>query len=81
MSLGNTSSALPIYEVKDTPKSLQSVAEVAEAPVETAQFSEESRLKYAQILKAEGHSKTKIIKLLWGVEGGAKFTELSKLIS
>jgi len=80
MSLINPSSSLPIGEIKDSTKSPQSIAEVAEVPLEIAQISEESRLKYAQILKAEGHSKTKIIKLLWGVEGGAKFTELSKLI-
>lgn len=77
MNLVNPFLALPIDQIKDTTKSPQSVAEVA---IETSQISEESKLKYAQILKAEGHSKTKIIKLLWGVEGGGRFTELSKLI-
>jgi hypothetical protein len=76
----NTSLELLNQEVKDTPKSPGSVEEVAKVPLEMANFSEESKLKYAQILKAEGHSKTKIIKLLWGVEGGARFTEISRLL-
>lgn len=76
----NTSSELPNQEIQDTIKSPGSVEEVAEVALEMPQLSEESKLKYAKILKVEGHSKTKIIKLLWGVEGGGKFTELSKLI-
>lgn len=53
---------------------------MGEVYLEMPQLSEKSKLKYAQFLKAEGHSKTKSIKLLWNVEGGGKFTELSKLI-
>ena len=76
----NASSLLPNEEVQDTTKPPESVEEVGEVDFQTPEFSEENKLKYAKILKAEGRSKTKIIKLLWGVEGGGKFTELSKLI-
>lgn len=76
----NPSSALPNEEIKDTKKPPGSIEEVAEVGLEAAQLSEENKLKYAKILRAEGHSKTKIIKLMWGVEGGGKFTELSKLL-
>ncbi|MBW4451070.1 MAG: type IV secretory system conjugative DNA transfer family protein [Spirirestis rafaelensis WJT71-NPBG6] len=83
----NPSSALPIEEIKDsaeTPGSAtKSGVEAPEGGNFTPQFSdysEEEKLVRARKLRAEGYSKTKIIKLLWEVEGGAKFTELSKLI-
>ncbi|HYX18377.1 MAG TPA: DUF87 domain-containing protein [Nostoc sp.] len=76
----STSLPLPNEEVNDTIKSPGSIEEVVEVALETPQFSEENALKYARILKDEGYSKTKIIKQIWGVGGGARFIELSKLI-
>ena len=40
--------------------------------------SEDELIGIGRILKTDGYSKTKIIKLLFNVEGGSKFTELSK---
>lgn len=42
--------------------------------------SDEEKIAIALKLKSEGYSKTKIIKLLWGIDGGVRFTELSKMI-
>lgn len=40
--------------------------------------SEDELIAIGKILKTDGYSKTKIIKLLFGIDGGSKFTELSK---
>ena len=40
--------------------------------------SEDELITMGKILKNEGYSKTKIIKLLFSVEGGNRFTDLSK---
>jgi len=40
--------------------------------------SEEELIEIGKILRSEGYSKTKIIKLLFKVDGGSKFTELSR---
>jgi energy-coupling factor transporter ATP-binding protein EcfA2 len=83
----NPSSPLFIEEIKDSAETLGSAArsEVSapERDIFTPQisdYSEEEKLVRARKLRAEGYSKTKIIKLLWEVEGGGRFTELSKLI-
>lgn len=70
-------------ELIDSTKSSESVAvassEVPEVDFETDNFDQKT-LEIARKLKADGYSKTKIIKLLWQVEGGSKFTQLSRLI-
>ena len=40
--------------------------------------SEDELIDIGKILKTDGYSKTKIIKLLFGIDGGSRFTELSK---
>lgn len=40
--------------------------------------SEQELIDIGKILKSDGYSKTKIIKLLFGIDGGVRFTELSK---
>ena len=40
--------------------------------------SEDELIDIGKILKSDGYSKTKIIKLLFNIDGGARFTELSK---
>ena len=40
--------------------------------------SENELIEIGKIFKSEGYSKTKIIKLLFNVEGGKRFTELSR---
>jgi hypothetical protein len=83
----NPSLPLPIVEVTDTTKSPESAArsgvsapEVDSSTPQIGDFSEEKKIAIARKLKADGYSKTNIIKLLWEVEGGKKFTELSKLL-
>ena len=83
----NPSLALPTQEIKDTAKTPESAAgsgvlapEVEIFTPKISDYSEEKKIAIARKLKADGESKTKIIKLLWGVEGGTKFTELSKLL-
>lgn len=83
----NPSSALSIEEVKDTAKMPESAAlvglsaaEVDSSTPQIGDFSEEKKIAIARKLKEDGYTKTKIIKLLWEVEGGTKFTELSKLL-
>jgi energy-coupling factor transporter ATP-binding protein EcfA2 len=83
----NTSSPLPIQEIKDSTETPGSAALVGLPGVEgdlstplIGDFSEEKKIAIARKLKVDGYSKTKIIKLLWEVEGGSKFTELSKLL-
>lgn len=42
--------------------------------------SEQELIDIGKILRTDGYSKTKIIKLLFGIEGGNKFTELSRML-
>ena len=65
-------SSNPASEVP--PKKPQNAGEIAHYGGK----SEDELLAMGKILKNEGYSKTKIIKLLFSVEGGSKFTELSK---
>ncbi|MBW4600996.1 MAG: type IV secretory system conjugative DNA transfer family protein [Calothrix sp. FI2-JRJ7] len=81
------SNALPIADIKDstlepgsTARSGVEAPEVGFYPPPNADDNDENKLAKARILKQEGYSKTSIIKLLWQVEGGAKFTEISKLL-
>ncbi len=86
-SLLNTFSSLPTVEVLDTAKTPESTVtsspkavEVDENTPQNGSYSEDKKLTIARQLKEDGYSKTKIIKLLWEVEGGTKFTEISKLL-
>ncbi|GAX46261.1 hypothetical protein NIES4075_72820 [Tolypothrix sp. NIES-4075] len=81
------STSLVNAELIDTSKTAESAAisgiSAVEVPIFDAQisdFSEEKRIAIARKLKDDGYSKTKIIKLLWDIEGGTRFTELSRLI-
>ncbi|BAZ19095.1 hypothetical protein NIES4071_109800 (plasmid) [Calothrix sp. NIES-4071] len=83
----NPSNALPIADIKDNTETPGSIArsgaegeEVDFIPPPNADYNDEMKLTMARILKQEGYSKTKIISLLWQVTGGAKFTEISKLL-
>ena len=40
--------------------------------------SEQELIDIGRVLKSDGYSKTKIIKLLFNIDGGSKFTELSR---
>lgn len=79
-NFNNTSSELPNQEIQDTSKSTESIEEVGEVPQEVANFSEEDRIEYAKFLKAKGYTQTSVIRRIWGVKGGEKYNELSKLI-
>ncbi|MBW4600958.1 MAG: hypothetical protein KME29_15530 [Calothrix sp. FI2-JRJ7] len=78
-----SSEVLPIVEDSTNSKidrsSVESEVEVLEVPFSEVDF-DAKKLEIARILRAENYSKNKIIKLLWDVEGGRKYSELSKLI-
>lgn len=75
-------------ELEATPKTAESIAssgveveiEDNTIPLNPLNYDEETKLAMARTLKGEGYSKTRIIKLLWDVDGGARFTQLSKLL-
>ena len=68
----DTISGNPASEV--SPKTPQNAVENAYY----AGKSEDELLEIGRILKNDGYSKTKIIKLLFNIDGGSKFTELSR---
>lgn len=44
------------------------------------ELSEENKLIYGRILISEGYSKNSVIKLLWDITGGRKYSELARLL-
>lgn len=60
--------------------SLLEVPEEQFSHAHNIELSEENKLIYGRILISEGYSKNRVIKLLWDITGGRKYSELARLL-